>query len=210
MKTIIEKLDLTKYPKKAILNLPKHVTELDSLTSTDFELKQKQYELIFAFVFNLSEMKQIILQVINEERLAKAGYLFLAYPKKGNKEYSEYIHRDEILSGLEADEAGYIPNSHLKFSRMVSFNETFTVIGLKIANAKNKKKTEDEPDYQSFIPNVEELLAGNPELLAFYQALAPGYQKSWARYIYSAKQPATKAKREQETIRLLKTGQKSK
>lgn len=37
-----------------------------------------------------------------------------------------------------------------------------------------------------------------PKALAYYQSLTPGYQKDWARYVYSAKQEATKEKRRNE------------
>ena len=49
-----------------------------------------------------------------------------------------------------------------------------------------------------------------PIALAFFESLTPGYQRSWARYIYSAKQETTRQKRLNETIELLLQGFKSK
>lgn len=55
----------------------------------------------------------------------------MAYPKKGNKEYATYIHRDDLMQGLGADDEGYIGSSDLKFARMVGLDDVFTVVGLK-------------------------------------------------------------------------------
>ncbi|MFS0863830.1 YdeI/OmpD-associated family protein [Fredinandcohnia sp. 179-A 10B2 NHS] len=64
-------------------------------------------------------------------------------------------------------------------------------------------------DYISYIPEIEKDLSDVPELLTFYQALTPGYQKDWARYIYSAKQESTKEKRREEMKLILASGYKS-
>ena len=48
------------------------------------------------------------------------------------------------------------------------------------------------------------------EIMAFYDALSPGYQKDWARYVYSAKTSATREKRLREMAEILQTGCKTK
>ncbi|WP_099223370.1 YdeI/OmpD-associated family protein [Listeria costaricensis] len=208
-KTIIEKLNLLKYEEKAVLNQPDDLTAFDGLGKVDHALSAAvEYDLIIAFCFSLSEMKAFVDQVINEKRLSANGYLFFAYPKKGNKRYATYIHRDQLFEGIGADqETGYIENSDLKFSRMVGLDEVFTMVGLKRdAKGKNKKSTANSgrvDDYLEKIPEVEAILARNPKALAFYQSLTKGYQKDWARYIYSAKQESTRLKRQEEMIRLL-------
>ena len=46
--------------------------------------------------------------------------------------YPTFVHRDEIFPTLQVNEAdGYIKGSTLKFNRMVSLDETFTVVGMK-------------------------------------------------------------------------------
>ena len=70
-------------------------------------------------------------------------------------------------------------------------------------------KPEQLDDYIELIPSVEIDLQDTPDLLAFYQSLTPGYRKDWARYVYSAKQEATKTKRREEMKMILRGGFKS-
>ncbi|ENU1621141.1 YdeI/OmpD-associated family protein, partial [Listeria monocytogenes] len=53
-------------------------------------------------------------------------------------------------------------------------------------------------------------LADKDDLQVFYNNLATGYQRVWARYIYSAKQPATQEKRRLEMVDILSQGYKTK
>ncbi|KAB2332073.1 YdeI/OmpD-associated family protein [Cytobacillus depressus] len=212
-KTIVEKLNLTKYKKTAVLQMPKGGDYLQELTEYDTDLTNSPYDLIFAFVLDMESLKGLVDKVIEKNYLNKNGYLFLAYPKKGNKVYPTYIHRDHLLGGLGEDEDGYVGGSNLKFARMVGLDDVFTVVGLKI-DVKSKESTSTKPsqcvdDYIELIPDVEKDLQDTPNLLAIYQSLTPGYQKDWARYVYSAKQEATKAKRRDEMKIILAAGYKS-
>lgn len=213
-KTIVEKLNLQKYEDVAILNLPEGEDYLTELSNYETELKKdRSYDLIFAFVLDMESLKELVNQVIEQKSLNKNGYMYLAYPKKGNKKYSTFIHRDDLLEGIGADANGYVGNSNIKFSRMVGFDDVFTVVGLKEdAKGKNKKSTKASQcvdDYIDLIPSIERDLQDSPDLLAFYQSLTPGYRKDWARYVYSAKQEATKAKRREEMKMILGEGYKS-
>ncbi|WNS75777.1 YdeI/OmpD-associated family protein [Bacillus sp. DTU_2020_1000418_1_SI_GHA_SEK_038] len=212
-KTIVEKLNLTKYKKAAVLGMPEGADYLTELKDYDTELTNSPYDLIFAFVLDMESLKGVVDRVIENSDLTENGYIFLAYPKKGNKVYPTFIHRDDLLGGLGADEDGYIGASNLKFARMVGLDDVFTVVGLKI-DAKSKESTSTKPsqcvdDYIEMIPDVEKDLQDTPELLAFYRTLTYGYQKDWARYVYSAKQEATKAKRRDEMKMILGEGYKS-
>ncbi|MBT2291411.1 YdeI/OmpD-associated family protein [Paenibacillus albidus] len=213
-KTIVEKLNLLKYNKVAVLDMPEGTQDLEGLSGYDTRLLEGSgYDLIFAFVLDMESLKGLVDRVIQDHRLNKDGYIYLAYPKKGNKVYPTFIHRDDLLGGLDADEEGYIGASDIKFARMVGLNEVFTVVGLK-EDARNKnrisaKASQCVDDYIAFIPEVEKDLQNTPELLAFYQSLTPGYRKDWARYIYSARQEATRAKRREEMLRILGEGYKS-
>jgi hypothetical protein len=214
-KSIAEKLNLQKYKKKAVLNLPAGADYFADLAEYDSELVSLPYDLIFAFVLDLESLKELVYQVIEKNALNKNGYLYLAYPKKGNKVYSTFIHRDDLLTGLGADENGYIGDSTIKFARMVGLDEVFTVVGLKEESKKQEQNAASKPsqrveDYEALIPEVEKDLQDTPELLAFYQSLTPGYRKDWARYIYSAKQETTKAKRREEMKMILSEGFKTK
>ncbi|OZM56642.1 hypothetical protein CIB95_10480 [Lottiidibacillus patelloidae] len=212
-KTIVEKLNLAKYERKAVLNTPEGRDYFAQLTEYDTDLTESSYDLIFAFVLDLKSLKELVNTVIEKNYLNRSGYLFLAYPKKGNKVYDSYIHRDSLLEGLGADENGYIDKSNIKFARMVGLDETFTVIGLKedtkSKNNKSTKASQCVDDYIEMIPLIENDLQDTPNLLSFYQELTPGYRKDWARYVYSAKQEKTKEKRREEMKQILEQGFKS-
>jgi hypothetical protein len=212
-KTIVEKLNLHKYKKTAVLNLPEGADLLPGLSDYDTALLKPEYDLIFAFVLDMEGLKASVNKVITDNRLAENGYFFLAYPKKGNKVYPTFIHRDDLLPGLNADENGYIGKSDLKFARMVGLNEVFTVVGLKEGSGSRNKTSSAASqcvdDYIELIPAVEQDLQQTPGLLAFYQSLTPGYRKDWARFVYSAKQETTKAKRREEMKLILGAGYKS-
>lgn len=212
-KSIVEKLGLQKYKRVAILNQPEGTDYFAELTGYDTALNGNAYDLIFAFVLDLESLKELVNRVIERQHLQKNGYLFAAYPKKGNKVYATFIHRDDLLAGLGSDEQGYIGTSNIKFARMVGLDDVFTVVGFK-EDAKGRGQTSSKPsqcvdDYISWIPNVEKDLEDTPELLAIYQSLTPGYRKDWARYVYSAKQEATQAKRREEMKMILQAGYKS-
>ncbi|AIQ71691.1 LAAC [Paenibacillus graminis] len=212
-KTIVEKLNLHKFKRVAVLYRPEDEHSLSGLGDHVTELTDSQYDLIFAYVLNMKSLQDLVNQVIDHNYLNKGGYLYAAYPKKGNKVYSTYIHRDSLFEGVGAGEDGYIGSSSLKFARMVGLNDVFTVVGFK-EEARKKKDTSSKPsqrvdDYTSMIPAVEKELQDSPEALALYQSLTPGYRKDWARYVYSAVQEETRAKRRAEMKKILGEGYKS-
>jgi len=217
-KSIVEKLNLLQYNQAAVLDQPEGSGYLTELRGYDTALQNHvAYDLIFAFVLDMESLKALVHRVIEGRHLKENGYLFAAYPKKGNKVYSTFIHRDELFEGLGADEEGYIGTSGIKFARMVGLDDVFTVVGLKKESAgkamakgtASAKPSQRVDDYIALIPNVEQDLADAPELLAFYQSLTPGYRKDWARYVYSAKQEETKAARREEMKTILRAGYKS-
>lgn len=214
-KTIVEKLNLQKYKKVAVLNKPEGEDSLAELVEFDTELASDKYDLIFAYTLDMESLQAVVKQVLDKDCLDKSGYLYAAYPKKGNKVYPTYIHRDSLFAGLGADEDGYIGDSSLKFARMVGMNDVFTVVGFKLeARKQNKTASKSKPsqrvdDYEAMIPEIEKDLQAAPEQLAFYKTLTPGYQKDWARYVYSAVQESTRAKRRVEMIKVLGEGYKS-
>lgn len=213
-KTIVDKLNLQKYKSVAILNSPEGSNYFYQLPNyaTKIENNQK-YDLIFVFTLDINELKKRVYEVIEKDYLSPKGYLYIAYPKKGNKVYDTFVHRDEIFPSLGVNEEGYIGDSTVKFARMVGLDDIFTVVGLK-EDSKSKgvpstKASQCVDDYIESIPQIEKDLADTPEQLAFFKSLTLGYQKGWARYIYSAKQEATRAKRREEMKMLLKKGFKS-
>ncbi|MBM7585467.1 hypothetical protein JOC86_002009 [Bacillus pakistanensis] len=207
--TIIDKLNLTKYSNMAVINQP---SDYDVFTETTTTLS-KDHDAIFIFVESMDDMvehTQFIL--INEQVLMDKGYIFFAYPKKGNTRYDTFIHRDEIFPAMNVGEDGYVGDSDIKFARMVSMDDVFTVVGLKREKKKAKKTSAASQcvaDYEDNLKDVETLLVNHPNELKFYQSLTPGYQKDWARYIFSAKQQKTREKRQKQMVEILSQGYKT-
>ncbi|KFM99176.1 hypothetical protein D0U04_27540 [Bacillus clarus] len=207
--SIIDKLKLNKYTHMVVMNQP---NDYDVFTeqATTFS---KDHDAIFIFVETIDEMVEHTKFIINnKELLLEKGYVFFAYPKKGNTRYETFIHRDEMFPALKVGEDGYVDNSDIKFARMVSMDDVFTVVGLKREKKKEKKTSAASQcvaDYVNRIKDVEALLANHPNELAFYQSLTPGYQKDWARNLFSVKQEKTREKRLQKMVEILSQGYKT-
>lgn len=209
-KTIIEKLKLHMYKNCLLINVPENLHDFDQLTY-DEEPKKESYDLIIVFVFSLEEFTEQLKKIAYSKMVEEGGYVYFAYPKKGNTVYDTYVERDEMYTDRHYDADGYVHNSDLKFSRMVSMNEVFTVVGMKQGRKKPKTaNSQSVGDYVGKIGDVRSALASEPETLAFYDSLTPGYQKQWARYIFSAKREETQQNRLAETKELLGQGIKSK
>ncbi|SDZ38282.1 Bacteriocin-protection, YdeI or OmpD-Associated [Evansella caseinilytica] len=206
--TIINKLKLHKYTNMAVINQPSDYDVFAEQATT----WNKDHDAVFIFVETVDEMVAYTHQVIRHRFLLENGYLFFAYPKKGNPRYKTFIHRDDIFPAMNVGEGGYVADSDLKFLRMVSMDDVFTVVGLKREQKKAKNSlsaSQRVADYEDRVKELEAQIADHPEVLSFYQRLTPGYQKDWARYIFSAKQQKTREKRHQQMIDILAQGYKS-
>ncbi|MBU9711923.1 YdeI/OmpD-associated family protein [Evansella tamaricis] len=206
--SIIGKLNLQKYNNLVVLQQP---DDYDVFHGYQTELRG-EHDAIFIFIETLDDMVKHTQRVIEEQLLLEKGYLFFAYPKKGNKRYDTFIHRDDIFPALNVGEDGYVDQSDVKFSRMVSMDDVFTVVGLKREKKKGQKSSASSQcvaDYEDHVKDMEELLGDYPEQLKFYQELTPGYQRDWARHIFSAKQQKTREKRLELMVDILSQGYKS-
>lgn len=148
------------------------------------------------FVMNLAEMQAAINEIAQSKQLTATGYLYLVYPKLISKKYPG-IHRDSIFPYLQVDDAtGEVAATGLKFSRMVSFDEDFTVVGLKWLTGNQRSTSASSQrvqDYLTFLPEIQQRLAAEtPASAEFFQTLTPGYQRDWARYLYAPKTAATR------------------
>ena len=65
-------------------------------------------------------------------------------------------------------------------------------------------------EYTQDIPKVSELLADDPVMQAFFDALTPGYQREWARFIFGVASEATKVKHIAAMKTVFAAGYKSK
>ena len=206
----IKKFAVEKFDKKIILNKPADITDFDGMVFGTAIAKEK-YDMIFAFIFSLDEFVNLVKTAVENDLLNPGGVLYFAYPKKGNKQYREYIGRDEIIPSVAMDDDGYVFNSPLKFNKMAAFSEIFTVVGLK-HEEKRKKSTQPSQcvaDYIERIPELRAHLEGNEELLVFFDRLTPGYQRDWARYVFGVKNAATTEKRLAAMENILGQGYKS-
>ncbi len=161
--SVWEKFKLSRFENLVVLNEPK---DYDRFENQSTELSGN-HDGIFAFVYSIEDMVKLVKKVINEELLMENGYLFLAYPKKGNKRYDSYIHRDEIFPALEAKDQ-YTFNSDLKFNQVAKLDDVFTVMTLKRTKKSTKKKTaasQRVSDYEKLVPEIEEILSNHPDEL---------------------------------------------
>jgi hypothetical protein len=207
---IIKKFAIEKLDKKLILNKPEDIMDFDGI-SFSTTIGNKKYDLIWAFIFSLDEFTNLVKTVIEKNLLNPNGMLYFAYPKKGNKQYKEYIGRDDFFPSIDMDNDGYVFNSPIKFNKMAAFNEVFTVIGLK-HEEKRKKSVQPSQcvgDYVERIPELTKYFAENEEVLIRFNQLTSGYQRDWARYVFGVKNSATTEKRFAEMENILKQGYKS-
>jgi hypothetical protein len=212
-KPVTEKLNFSKYPEKLILNIPEDIDDFHSV-EYDASIKKDRYDLVFVFIFSLEDFSTQLKEIAEKQLVKDNGYLYFAYPKKNNPKYDEYIDRDSIYNEKHYNEEGYVHGSNLKFSRMISLNDVFTVVGMKAAPKKAKKaaSTKSSQCVDDYIDNIEDIkkyLSNNDAVLAIYSGLTPGYQKDWARYVYSAKRKETQEKRLIDMETVLAEGYKS-
>ncbi|QPC47897.1 YdeI/OmpD-associated family protein [Mangrovibacillus cuniculi] len=212
-KSVIEKLNVNKYENKLILYKPQDVEDFDEV-EFDVEVKKEKYDFICAFIFDLNEFSKVLQEVLKKQLLKDNGYLFIAYPKKNNPKYDQYIERDSIYTEDTYTSDGYVHGSNLKFSRMISLNDVFTIIGMKAIpqkaqKAKSTKSSQCVDDYIEHIELIKAYIKDKENISELYESLTPGYQKDWARYVYSAKRKETQEKRLSDMESILEQGYKS-
>ena len=207
---IISKLKILSFNNKLMINRPEDV---DVFNGIDFDtsVDKPKYDVVFAFIFSLNEFSEIVKMAIEKDLMHPNGYLYFAYPKKGNKQYKEYIGRDDFFTSVYMDKDGFVNGSKLKFNKMVAFNDTFTCIGLKFeTNIKQKAQpSQCVADYIDRIPELQQYFSKKREITKLFNQLTPGYQRDWARYVYGVKNEETKVKRLAEMEDILKQGYKS-
>jgi hypothetical protein len=207
---IIKKFNIEKFNTKVILDKPNDIADFDGITY-DTAIGNGKYNLIFAFIFSLDEFTNLLKNTIDKDLLNPNGMLYFAYPKKGNKQYSKYIGRDDFFDVIDMNNEGYVYNSPVKFNKMAAFSEVFTVIGLKYDEKRKKSSAPSQcvADYIDRIPDVRKYFERDKEILALFDQLTPGYQRGWSRYVYSTKNEATTEKRFTEMETILRQGYKS-
>ncbi len=209
MSEIVKKLRLDKFQDVVLVDCP--VDKLIEFTELKRSEIQPKNKLIFVFVTSKQAFTTFIHNAIQKDLLENEGILYIAYPKKGNPVYPDFVHRDEIFGLLNVDEDGYIGTSTYKFNRMVGFDDVFTILGIKKTkrNQTTAKTSQSVGDYVEFIEPLRQLISTDTNLLETFDALTPGYKRDWARYVYSTASEATRAKRFSEMKEALGAGHKS-
>lgn len=189
-KALFQKLKLDKFTKIAWMNKSKENSVFDDL-ELSMAKKGEAYDLLLIYVYSLEEMKEFLLKIIQDTLLMENGAVYLLYPKVKNPLGHPAIGRDEIFPFLDVNEEGYALNSTLKFNEMNKLDESYTLIGLK--NSLSFKPQRNTPsqrveDYADKVNYVKVYLQDYPKAGTLYETLPPGYQKDWARYIYSARE----------------------
>lgn len=67
--------------------------------------------------------------------------LYISYPKLKNKLNVVGIYRDHILPYLEvSEESGYYKDTLMRFNMMASFDENYTILGIKKDKTYRKRR----------------------------------------------------------------------
>lgn len=203
----IRKLKLERFKHIGLMDLPPEVKAFDRL-QLDKTLDQAPYDCIITAALSLPDMKQLI-DWAAKDKLTPDGILYVLYPKKGNPRYETFIHRDDIFT-LDVDDKGFFGETDIKINSMTAFDEVFTVAGMKRVVSKEYKKpkvSQSVEDYRDRVDELKEMLT--PSEQAAFDALTPGYQVGWARYLFSAVREDTRQKRLAETKTALAGGFKA-
>ncbi|QBO36220.1 hypothetical protein EQG49_06990 [Periweissella cryptocerci] len=186
MATVIEKLKLNKYATRVIMDVPTDMKEFEGLA---YENELQKADLLIFFVYYLAQMVGAIQNVVSQQLLSDEGYLYFAYPKKASKKYTAKFGRDDIFPFLGINHLdGKIGETNLKFSKMVSLNNDFTMIGIRVITVKTARKQ----TVAQFVDRTDEFIA----LLTavekdHFEAITPGRQRAYVSYAFGAKTQAT-------------------
>lgn len=210
--TLIKKLYLGKYTDRIARTHDPLSPEISQLVTLDSPFNPDCcYDVIFIHAYTTDDMNRHLQETWHKQQVQVGGMLYFIYPKLNNGHYPG-IHRDEIFPALGVEDGlGIYPETHYKFNRMVSLNDTFTMMRLKYLTDKevfkltqpqaSSKPSGRVKDYVQYIPDISQhLMAIDPALQIAFDQLTPGRQRQWAREIYSAKTPATQDKRYQTLI----------
>ena len=89
--SLTKRLGFEKFQKCAVLGEERAVTDdFADLEAYDTDLDSGKYDLIFSYVLTLEELNERVWDTIKAERLNPEGYLYIAYPKIGNKTYDTF------------------------------------------------------------------------------------------------------------------------
>lgn len=108
-------------------------------------------------------------------------------------------------------ESNWSPSNKKRVERLIASGR-MTGFGLALVTAAKSKGRWDAPARpeisMEILPAFQEALEEHPGAKAFFEQLAPGYQKQYIAWVAVAKRPETREKRIRESIALLGKGEK--
>jgi hypothetical protein len=210
-KNLITSLNIDRYDKKMILNVPADVSDFKGIDFNNLFCAGK-YDFVFAFIFSLDEFVHLLETIIDNDVLNNNAAIFFSYPKRNNKKYGINIGREDFFRAANIDETGYIGKTSLKFDKTIAFNKKFTAVGFKYQIKKKSKPAQIVAPIDDFIeriPEIREYLGKNEDALQLFDSLTMGYQREWARQLFGAENNSKINKRYKDMHTILKKGYKS-
>ena len=173
--------------------------------------KAKAYNQIHWFVKDRAQMEEEVENVIT--LLKDAVVCWIYYPKVSSKIQTD-LTRDKGWDAL-------LRHNELQWISLISFNETWSVFGMRLKTKADKKKEttpKERPVFNYinaatrtiYLPDdFSSLLDKNKEEKAFFNTLSFTNKKEYVEWIVTAKREETRAARVKESIERLGKGWKN-
>ncbi|WP_125709385.1 YdeI/OmpD-associated family protein [Lacticaseibacillus porcinae] len=203
----LAKFKFSKFHHRVAESLPEPVH--NALANLDFEPRAtKATDLRVVVAMSTTAATQRLAAISKDHLLAFDGHVYLFYPKATSQQFKG-ISRDAMLQALQFDRrTGLLGNSGFKYLSMLSFDDNFTVIDLKWAEAVATKTR--LADYDAQVPQLfARLTKQNAKLAKQWHALTPAMQSQWARYIYSPKRLVTQKMHFEQMLVVLASGHRT-
>lgn len=173
--------------------------------------KTKNYNQVHWFVKDKAQMEKEVDKVIG---LLKDDVLCWIYYPKGTSKMQTDLTRDK---GWEA----LLKHQHLQWVNLISFNDTWSVFGMRLKTEADKKK-EATPKQRPIFDYIDAkaktirlpedfaaLLDNAKTEKAFFDSLSFTNKKEYVEWIVTAKREETRATRVEESVERLKKGWKN-
>jgi hypothetical protein len=185
--------------KKGLGKLPAGVTITEKGTKADQ---------VHWFVLNRAQLEKEMSKVM---KLVKPGVIVWIYYPKGSSKIQTDLTRDKGWDCLQAE------TDKLTWINLISFNETWSVFGLRAKNEADKKKEAKPAEIREIFnwvnpetkevrlpEDVEAAFKKNKPIAAYFNKLAYSHKKEYLEWIVTAKKEETRKKRVEGMIDKLK------
>lgn len=209
---IIEALRKMKFNReeKGLVSYPPNEIRKDIMDAgleIDFNCdNDRKYPFVLTFFFSNFDVEQYGIHTLNS--VSEDGMLWMAYPKKSSKLYSD-LTRDSGWSLIQ--DAGWVGVS------LIAIDDDWSAMRYIRSENVGKKTSKKPAPKNSEIAKVEVLeapedfllaVSKNASALATFDHLAPSYRKLYINWITSAKRHETRMKRIEEAVIKLANGQR--